>query len=228
MIWIVIVIIIILIKLIWCWNFLANHPTFEKQQYADIEPYCKTGDLILFHGLDNNNAVYIGCYYTHIGIIYRETPYSRPYLFEAWNPHHDILYPNEVAHGMAFTDLEHRLLSYRGYVFYKPLEYEISQQTNEDFYKFIYWAMCHMKYNPRVISNGIKKLIFNDKLRTGTNCGEIVYLSLIKLGLLGLPRLYENRKHHLRWLSNLEQTDTYNKYLTPTYIWQDYFRIPQE
>jgi hypothetical protein len=219
------IIILLIIILIWCWNLLCNHPKFKKIQYKEIEPYCKTGDLILFHGLDNYNSIFIGCYYTHMGIIYRETPTSRPYLFEAWNPKHEVMYPKEIKHGMAFTDLENRIESYRGYIFYKPLKYPIDNFKNEIFYEFIYWAMNNMKYNTKVISNGLNKLLFNDCLRLGTNCGEIVYLSLIKLGLLNLDRFYENRKHHLLWVSNLTKTDNDNCYLPIIYIWQNYFHI---
>jgi hypothetical protein len=217
--------IIIIIILIWIWYFNFNHPKCKKIKYEDIEPYCKTGDLILFHGLDNYNSVFIGSYYTHIGIIYRENQYTCPYIFEAWNPVYENLYPNDIAHGMAFVDLENRINSYRGYIFYKPLEKPIDPYINEGFYNFIYWAMYNMKYNPNVFSNAFKKLVFNDDLRIGTNCGEIVYISLIKLGLLKPERFYENRKYHLKWLCNLINTDINNKYLPISYIWQNYFKI---
>jgi hypothetical protein len=204
-----------------------NHPQYDKIRYADIEPNCKTGDLILFHCLDNMNAAFMGSYYTHIGIVYRESPQSRPYIYEAWNPYYEIYYPKEIAHGMAFTDLENRISSYRGYVFYKPFANHVSKIANVDFYKFIYWGMQNMKYNRKVIENGINKLVFNDQIRKGINCGELVYLSLIKLGILDESRFYENRKHHLRWVCNLVDTDDGGHYLPISYIWQNYFIIRQ-
>lgn len=219
------IIVIIFILLLWCWNFLWNHPNYKIKKWQEIESKCKTGDLILFHPLDNYNPIFIGCYYGHIGIIYRESPNSPPYLFEAWNPLGEKFYPYDFNHGMAFTDLYHRLISYRGYIFYKELKYNILPEVNKDFYDFIYWAMGNMKYNPHVIQNGFKKLVFNDPLRINTNCSELVYLSLIKLGLLNKNKFIENRKYHLKWLSNLKDMDNGNKYLDPVYIWQEYFLI---
>jgi hypothetical protein len=167
----------------------------------------------------------MGNYYTHVGIIYRENNYSRPYIFEAWNPLNEKLFPSELSNGISFIDLKTRINGYRGYIFYKPLEKPIHPYLNEGFYNFIYWAVCNTKYNPNVFSNAINKLVFNHSLRIGTNCGEIVYMSLIKLGLLHPERFYQNRKYHLKWICNLIQTDTDNKYLPISYIWQEYFKI---
>jgi hypothetical protein len=215
-------IIIFIILIIWYWNFIHNHPKFPKIKYSDLNP--KTGDLVLFHGLDNMNAAFIGCYYTHIGIVYRESATSRPYIFEAWNQKHEILYPKEVSNGMAFVDLENRLNSYRGYVFYKPLAKPVSKQANLYLRDFINWAMNNMKYNPDVFRNGINKMLFNDPLRIGTNCGEIVYLSLIKLGLLNISKFKKNRRYHLRDMCYLINTDANNWYLPISYVWQNYFK----
>jgi len=219
------ILIILICKAIWCWYFLWNHPQYNITTWDNIESLCKTGDLILFHGLDNCNPIFIGCYYGHIGIVYRETPNSKPYIFEAWNPVNEKYYPSEISHGIAFVDLKTRINSYRGYVFYKPLMWHISQETNVQFYDFIYWAVHNMKYNARVIRNGINKLLFNDKLRVGTNCGELVYLSLIKLGLLDQKKFHNNSKYHLKWLCNLTNLDDGNMYLRPVYVWQKYFEI---
>jgi O-antigen ligase len=221
-----VVIIIILICVLWSWAFLWNHPNFEKVRYSDIEPHCKSGDLILFHGLDSTNAMYMASYYTHIGIVYRESQDARPVLFEAWNSSAEILYPEEVAHGIAISDLENRVNSYRGYIFYKPLAQAITPEQQERLLAFMNWAYANMHYNPRVIKNGAKKLLLNEQLHTGTNCGEIVYLALIAMGLLSESRIYENRKHHLRWVCALELTDNGNKYLPMAYIWQSYFKLP--
>ena len=199
--------IIIIIIVVWCWYFLWNHPNYNIVRWKDIQYKCKTGDLILFHGLDNYNSIFTGCYYGHIGIVYRKTPKSKPYLFEAWNPVNEKFYPSEVRHGIAFTDLDNRIKTYRGYVFYKPLMHQIPDSINIEFYNFIYWAVHNMKYNTKVIRNGINKLLLNDKLKVGTNCGELAYLSLIKLGLLNLENLHNNNKHHLNWTCNIKNLD---------------------
>ena len=217
---------IVLIIVVWCWTFLLNHPNAKKLNYADIADSCKTGDLILFHALDNINALFIGGYYTHVGIVYRATQRSRPYIFEAWNPTESDRHPADIARGIALSDLENRIQSYRGYVFYKPLIYPVPQELSCGFYTFIKWALANMHYHTRVISNGASKLLLNDGLRVGTNCGELVYLSLIKLGLLNQDRIRENRKHHLNWVCSLANTDNGNAYAAPLYLWQDYFLLP--
>lgn len=216
---------LIIIIIIWCWILLLGHPKVKKVIYADIVDSCKTGDLVLFHALDNINSLFIGCYYTHVGVVYRATPNSRPYIFEAWNPTESDRHPVEIAHGIALSELENRIQSYRGYVFYKPLVHPVPQQSIDDFYKFIEWALINMHYHTKVIRNGASKLLLNDSLRIGTNCGELAYLSLIKLGLLKTTRLRENRKHHLRWICSLAATDNGNAYMPPVYLWQDYFRL---
>lgn len=219
------ILIILFIKLIWCWFFLWNHPDFQVVVWDNIKDKCKTGDLILFHGLDNYNPIFIGCYYGHIGIIYRETPTSTPYLFEALNPTREKYnFPVEIHHGIALTDLKNRLSTYRGYVFYKPLAYPIPEYINMQFKDFIHWAINNMKYNTKVIQNGVKKLLLNDSLKINTNCGELVYMALINLELLHLNRFINNRKHHLNWLCNIHTLDNGNYYLKPMYVWQEYFK----
>lgn len=219
-------IIVIIIFILWCWNFLWNHPAYDKVAYHEIEPFCKSGDLILFHGLDSINAMYIGSYYTHIGMIYRSSPTDRPLLFEAWNSSEEVLYPKEISHGIAISDLENRIQSYRGYVFYKPLAHELTLKQNALLYSFMQWAYNNMHYNTRVIKNGVKKLLLNDMLRRGTNCGELMYITMITIGLLAEMRINENRKHHLRWVCSLENTDDGNSYMPIKYIWQNYFVLP--
>lgn len=221
-----VLIVLIIIVILWCWNFLWVHPAYDKVAYREIEPFCKSGDLILFHGLDSINAAYMGSYYTHIGMVYRSTPTARPLLFEAWNSSEEVLFPKEIGHGIAITDLENRVQSYRGYVFYKPLAHGITQDQNMRLHTFMQWAYKNMYYNTRVISNGAKKILLNDPLRHGTNCGELIYIALIAMGILADARTTENRKHHLRWVCGLESTDNGNLYLPIKYIWQDYFKLP--
>lgn len=217
------IIAVTILIVMWCWFFLFNHPDYKIVQWSDIQHKCKTGDLILFHALDNYNPIFIGCYYGHIGIVYREGN-SPPQIFEAYN-HSTERFPNKKnPNGISFADLEHRLVSYRGYVFYKELKNPLPDSARVDLFQFIQNALTTFHYNKQVILNGANKLMFNDSLRFGTNCGEIAYMCMIRLGLLAPSRFKENRKHHLKWLCSLEHTDDGNRYNEPVYVWQEYFK----
>lgn len=209
----------LLLIAIWCYFFLGKHPTVSEVSLDIVLRRANTGDLILFHALDNINAALIGSYYTHVGIVYRSA--EGVYLFEAWNPMESTNHPREWAHGIALVDLEQRLSSYRGYVYWKRLAHP--PQDSERLYDFIYWSLANMKYDTQVIRNGVRKLIFNERLKKKTNCGELVYLALIRLGLLHPSRFYQNRKYHLRWVCDLTHLDNGNRYAPPVYVPQPYF-----
>lgn len=216
--------VLIIIIIIWIYYIYLNHPNFKVVQYASIRHKFKTGDLILFHALDNLNPIFTGSYYGHIGIVYLDpdTPNAKPQIFEAFRPSGMPFYPKKFKNGISLACLKQRLNSYRGYCFYKELETPISKELQRDFRSLIDYALSNMEYRNDVVINGIEKLLFGDCLRNGTNCGELVYLSLIKLGILPENALDENRKHHLIYTSQLKQTST-NRYLTPVYVLSSYF-----
>lgn len=213
---------IIICIILWIYYIYLSHPKFKTYEFDELKHKFKTGDIILFHALDNINPIFIGTYYGHIGIIYIDPNDNKqkPYIFEAFNPGTMPFFPNECQSGVVLVDLEHRLNSYRGYCFYKELQNPVDIKLQTEFKDFIDYALTNMYYNQSVISNGISKLIFNEELHHGTNCAELVYLSLIKLGILDIDNLSCNRKHHLSWLANL--TDGYNE---PVYILSNYFKL---
>ncbi len=200
------------------------HPLYKCYEYTELKSRFKTGDIILFHALDNINPIFIGTYYGHIGVIYIDPDEpNKPYLFEAFNTSTTPFYPQECSNGVALVELEHRLNSYRGYCFYKELVVPIAVDLQYGFKEFITYAVANMKYNESVITNGLNKLLFNEPLHTETNCGELAYMSLIKLGLLPRQCASENRKHHLAWLASLIEVNG-NRYLDPVYVLANYFR----
>lgn len=181
----------------------------------------KTGDIILFHALDNINPIFIGSYFGHIGIVYVEDGIK--YLFEAFSPTHTPFYPSCFKGGVSLSLLERRLTSYRGYCVYKELKKPIADAVCKDFKQFVTYAINNMYYDTRVLYKGLLKLLGNHPLDHGTNCGELVYLSLIKLGLLPMDVLNHNRKHHLRWLAQLTQL-VGNTYKDPIYVLPTYYK----
>lgn len=218
--------ILIIVIIIWIWYIYLKHPKYKQVEYKEIKNKCKTGDIILFHGLDNINPIFIGTYYGHIGIVYidPEDPENIPYIFEAFCPSTMPFYPSEFKNGIAISLLEHRLNSYRGYCFYKELNNPI-QDNNKllNFKEFINFALSKMYYEEKIFINCISKLLFNEALGYGTNCGEIVYLSLIKLGLLPEHYFRQNRTHHLLYLANIKVVFN-NFYKEPVYVLSNYFK----
>jgi hypothetical protein len=216
----------IIIVIIWVYYIYLMHPTFGSHQYGELRSKYKTGDIILFHGLDNINPIFIGTYYGHIGIVFidPDEPNSRPKIFEAFNTSTMPFFPRKCSKGIALSDLEHRLNSYRGYSFYKELVSPIDASIQRGFKEFISYALDNMYYNESVIVNGINKLLLNETLRNGTNCGELVYLSLIKLGVIPRDELFNNRKHHLAWLAGIKHLAN-NGYKKPVYVLANYFKL---
>ena len=212
--------VLVIIIIIWIYYIYLCHPDYNIYEYNEIKHKFKTGDIILFHALDNINPIFIGTYYGHIGIVYYDD--DIPYIFEAFNPETMPFYPKEYEKGIILSQLETRIKSYRGYCFYKELEISLDEKCCNELKSFILFALNNMYYDVNVIQNGMNKILFNDTLNTGTNCGELVYLSLIKLGLLPTDYLYYNNKHHLLWLSNLIEVQN-NKYKEPVYVLSNYF-----
>ncbi len=217
---------LIILVIIWIYYVYLNHPKYWSYQYDELRSKFKTGDMILFHGLDNINPIFIGTYYGHVGIVFvdPDEPNSRPKIFEAFNTSTMPFYPKKCSNGIVLADLEHRLNSYRGYCFYKELEVPIDIDLQRNFVEFISYAQKNMFYNKNVIINGVSKLLMNDCLGNATNCGELAYLSLIKLGVIPFSEIFSNRKHHLLWLANTTSFPN-NQYKKPIYVLANYLKV---
>jgi hypothetical protein len=206
--------VIIIILVTWFWVFTYAHPDLEteKLNVLLLEKKFKTGDMILFKAVDNYNAPMIASYYGHVGMvwIYPDDPEKIPYIFEAANPTGFTLEDHHNPKGIYLSTLESRIKKYKGYSFYKELHYPITQDLCEEFEDFIDYCVVNMEYDSKIFSSGIRKGIFGEKLNNKTNCGEITFLSLIKLGLID-PEEYETKAfHHLRWVCSI--TDLKDNY----------------
>lgn len=216
----------VLVLIVWILYIYILHPAYPAYEYENFKKKYKTGDIILFHALDNINPIFIGCYYGHVGIVFvdPDDATQTPYIFEAFCQNNMLFYPDECKKGIAFSQLEHRMATYRGYCFYKELEYTVSPEVQRGMRDLIKYAIDNMYYNDAVFINAFKKIVLGDNLQNGTNCGELVYLSLIKLGLLPQEYLHKNRTHHLLWISNLVHVNA-NAYRDPVYILSNYFKL---
>lgn len=172
----------------------------------------KTGDMIIFKANNNFNSIYTTSYFGHCGIIYIDPSdkLQTPMLFEGNGIERVPLKPHHSKTGIFLTPLQDRVKKYKGRVFWKPLNKELSESTILDFKEFISYALDNMYYNYSVVSSGIKKGIGLERCHNGTNCGEIVFLSLIKLGLLPYEYYDKNIFHHLKFVCNIKNlSDNY-------------------
>ncbi len=212
--------ILVVLLILWIYVLFFDHPKGEILRPLIQKMNFKTGDIILFHALDNINPLFFGTYYTHIGVIYKKG--DQLLLFEAANPNREILLGSN-SRGIILCDLETRLRTYRGYILYKELNMEVPLAAQQQLDTLIEYAVQNCYYNPYVIGNFIDKMVFGDNIHHGLNCGELVYLALVALGILPKKYFEENRKHHIRWLSRLGDIETGYSYADPKYIYYDPF-----
>lgn len=214
-------VIIILAAILWMVAFNHIHPNYKEVKYEDLLAMgkFKTGDILLFKALDNWNAPVLASYFGHIGIIYvdPDDPTRTPYLFEAANPTDMVLEDQHNEAGIFFSKLVDRIKRYQGYTYLKELAVPIHPDKIREFKEFMHFCVDKMYYNINVFSNGLRKGLFGERLNLGTNCGEIVFLSLLKLGLLPQEYYQKNVFHHLRWMCSIQDL-TDNRYLEPVKI----------
>ena len=198
------IILITLIIVIWWWYMMVRKPDIKKNMFNNIK--FKTGDIILFHSYKNLIPMYIGSYWSHIGIVYKDPDNnkSRPLLFEATRTSRMGYCSEYNKNGIIISDLQHRVERYPGMVSCKILNKPIRKSIIRGFNEFILYCKKNMVYNEKVFDNAFKKKIggrFNHK----TNCGELVLLSLVKLGILQQNILKKKIANHLIYVTYIKQ-----------------------
>lgn len=204
--------IIILIFIIYMLMF--NHP--EKHINLDKIKF-KTGDLILFHALDNINPLKICSYYTHIGIVIFDKSNGdnkqKPKLFEILNTA-NISGPVTKS-GVMISDLETRIHKYKGYCFYKPINRNLSPEMLAATAEFVKYAEKNFEYDYDYRSYFFGMPVNSpDRIM---NCGELVYLWMIKTGLLK-PEEFEKWRYHLRFVCSVTDLESGYSYDEPSLI----------
>lgn len=200
----------------WYWHMTSNAPDMNRVMFENVE--FKTGDLILFHAYNNINPVFIGTFWGHIGIVYKDPddPDSKPVLFEAAKTSGMKVCPDYNKHGIMITDLQTRVEKYPGLIACKILNVPINTNIIRGFTGFMDYCKTNMSYCDCVFRNALKKKL-GEKLNNSTNCGEITFLSLIKLGLLPEAVLNQNISCHLHYVNDVKQVQN-NYYHDPIEI----------
>lgn len=209
------VLIIIIIVYVYTLQYAptGNHKVFLD----DIQHGFKTGDIILFKAYNNFNSLKHTSYYGHVGIVYVGDD-GIPMLFEANGIDHMPLMEHHDKTGMFFTPLIDRIKKYKGIICWKILSEPIDAETECDFRYFIDYCMNNMKYDMGIKSSALKKYLGISRCNLGTNCGELVFLSLIKLGLISPDEYDVPRLHYLKYIVNIKHLQNGYRYLDPLEI----------
>ena len=174
----------------------------------------KTGDIILFKSTDNLHSLIFGNYFTHIGMVIVDEilTNNKPYIFEAFNnKYSEIPHDREdewnikYSKGILFHPLDERLKRYRGYLYYKPLSKSITIKMHLKLINFVFYALNNMKYNKKIIKSILRKLFIKEKCNNLTNCGELIFLSLIHVNLIDNSLWNHNILHYLKWVCDLKR-----------------------
>lgn len=210
------IVIVALIAYIYYIQFYKGHyPKIFLDELIDNK-CLKTGDMLIFKAYNNFNSVFLGNYYGHMGIVYIDPldPAQTPMIFEANGLETMPILNHHNKNGIFYSPLKERIQKYKGRVFIKSLNQPIPHNIDLDFKNFINYCMDNMKYEYAIIKSWIKKITGISRCSKNTNCGEIVFLSLIKLGLLP-ETSYDKRPsfHHVADMSNLKilQNNAYNQ-----------------
>lgn len=202
-IWIVLTILII-------WIYTMQYSDISVPKIFSDELFesnlLKTGDIILFKAYNNFNSIFHGSYFGHMGIVYIDPsdPKQVPYIFEANGVERLPLMPHHSKRGIYFTPLRDRMKKYKGRCFYKELSKPLSYATIVAFKEFIDYCLDKFEYDHAVIASGFKKYFGIKRCDSKTDCGQIVFLSLIKLGLLPIEEYDVPRLHHLKYVCGLK------------------------
>lgn len=202
-----IVIFFIIVLVIYIYVLQFYHIDVPKYFIDEIQ--FRTGDVILFKAQNNFNAPKIASYFTHIGVVYVRD--DEVYLFEANGIEGMNLKKHHNKNGVFLSKLYGRVSKYKGRCFLKPLiGPSISNDNIEEFEIFMKYALANMYYDTRVIRSSVGKWINGVECGhdNSTNCGELAYLSLVKLGIIekGLTL------HYLKYISELGDSGSEYKY----------------
>ncbi len=200
--------------IIWIYYLQFHRISTEYRIFADDlldHTFLKTGDLILFKAYNNFNSIFHGSYFGHVGVVYMLN--DTPMLFEANGIERIPLKDHHSKRGVFLTPLIERIKKYKGRCFWKPLNDSINPTVIKDFAEFINYALSHLEYDYSVVTGGVKRWLGISKCGKGTDCGQIAFLSLIKLGLLPYDEYDKPRLHHLKYVCNVEQLQFDYKYL---------------
>lgn len=187
----------------------------KMRRYHDLQPEMRNGDIILFKAYNNLNVLAHGSYFSHIGMVYHVD--GVPHLFEAANPEGMHIMPYHNKCGIFMSPLYERISKYKGDCFIRHLNKPLNDIHTHQLIRFIYHAITNMYYDKSVIKSGFSSL-FGKPCGKKTNCGQIMYLVLIAMGLLPMKYYRKNILHHLMFVANITDLSDGYEYEKPIKI----------
>lgn len=204
---------ILIVAILWIYLMQYHKISTEHSVFAQdliTSGQLKTGDLILFKAYNNFNSIFHGSYFGHIGMVYIHN--GVPMIFEANGIERVPLLPKHSRKGVFLTELNDRIRKYKGRCFYKPLNKSVSDESIKSFENFMKYALDHLEYDYDVISGGLSRGLGLERCGKKTDCGQIMYLSLISLGLIPIEDYEVSRFHHLKYVCGLSELANGYKY----------------
>lgn len=184
---------------------VSNHNNICTEDFKKMHKL-KTGDMLLFKAYNNFNSIFTGSYYGHVGLIYKNC------IFEAAAVKNQVLFSDFSHKGIYCTPIYPRIIKYPGKIYVKRLKNNLSNLQISSFANFIRYALKNMEYDHNVVQNGIKKLLKLKYMDKNTDCGQIVFLSLISMGLIDFNEYFKPELHHLKRVTNISKLQSDNEY----------------
>ena len=202
------------IIILWVCHLLEKDTSYKKINLNKlfVLKRFKTGDLILFKSTDNLNSLYEFSYFTHIGIIIIDPTLTNnePFIFEAACMNGKRNNKGINHNGICLSSLKNRIEKYQGYVYYKKLSKNITSDMHLKLINFIFYAYKNMSYNYNLIGSAFCKRFTKSKCNNKTNCAELIFLSLINMGLLDRKLWNQSIFHYLKYMTNLKTLNSIN------------------
>lgn len=177
----------------------------DKQTFVDDLTNLKTGDMILFKAYNNFYSIIHGSYFGHVGLVFIDPldSYKTPMIFEANGVESTPLKEHHPRNGIFLTPLADRIKKYKGRCFIKRLKEPLSDIQIKEFKDFIDYAKNNFQYDYCIGKNAFKKLLGYKRCDKNTDCGQLVFLSLICLNLLDINEYNTPIFNHLLYVNNL-------------------------
>lgn len=204
----------IMLVLIWIYYMHFYKPNTPEIFVDNIinEKTIKTGDLILFKAYNNIFPILHGCYFGHIGVAYILN--GETMIFEANGIENVPLLKHHSKRGIFLTPLKERVKKYKGFCYLKPLREPVSDIQIKEFDNFVKYALNNFYYDYNIVSSALKRWFGYERCGKNTDCGQLAFLSLIKLGLLPIESYDQRILHYLKYVCNLEKVEN-NEFMPP-------------
>jgi hypothetical protein len=133
-------------------------------------------------------------------------------IFEANGIENVKLLPHHNKNGIFLTKAIDRIKKYKGRCFLKKLNKPILNCYIQDFNNFVNYALTNFYYDLKVLKSSFSRLFNLRRFNKGTDCSQLVFLSLIKLNLLPISEFDNNTTHILNLVCYIKDLSNGYKY----------------